>query len=250
MTLIFNESEKRAVYLYADDSYKITIKENVKIDFICTHKTSLELNMEIEKNANISIYFTSIGDRNSKLDCKKNINVGVGAELFIFENLAAHDNVINNIVQDSHSKVELFHLCELKDIDEVKSIGEFTINGENCIFNQMSRFLLHDKSNGLFESIVIAKEGAKDAVIEQVHNTLLIGEHSKMRVHSSPQMKIYHDALKAKHSSTVGTLDEEVIFFMQSRAISKDDAEVMLQEAFKLELLEKIKVDEFKEIIS
>jgi len=249
MTLRIDKTSAEPFILGSENSYKITVTTNVKIDLICVHEKDLDLVLEIEDGAVVNFYEIFKEHSNRWLESSKEISVGNGAKLLIFELVGGYEKYENRIVQSSNSSVEVLQLCELKNEDEAKSIGEFIVDGENCKFNQISRFLLHDSSNGFLESIAVANRGANNAQISQAHNTLLIGENSNMRVHSAPQMKIFHDELKAKHSSTVGSLDNDALFYMQSRAISKENAQKMLQDAFKLELMEKIESQEFRKML-
>jgi len=249
MTLMIDKTSTEPFILGSESSYKITVNSNVEIDLICVHDKDLDLVLEIGDGAVVNYYEIFKEHNNRWLESTKEINVGNGAKLLVFELFGGYEKYENRIVQSSNSSVEVLQLCELKNEDEAKSIGKFIVDGENCKFNQISRFLLHDSSNGFLESIAVANRGAHNAQISQAHNTLLIGENSNMRVHSAPQMKIFHDELKAKHSSTVGSLDDEALFYMQSRAISKEKAQQMLQDAFRLELIERIESQEFRKML-
>jgi len=249
MVITVNKTSTKPVILSSESSYKITVATNVVIDFICIHDKDLDVLLEIGDGAVVNFYETFKEHSNRLLESSKEINVGNGVKLMIFELLNRYEKYENKIVQSNNSSVEVLQLCELKNDDEAKSVGEFIINGENCKFNQISRFLLHDSSSGFLESVVVANRDSTNAQISQAHNTLLIGKNSNMKVHSAPQMKIFHDELKAKHSSTVGSLDDEALFYMQSRAISKENAEEILQDAFKLELIERIDSQEFRKML-
>jgi Fe-S cluster assembly protein SufD len=58
-------------------------------------------------------------------------------------------------------------------------------------------------------------------------------------VNSKPELEIYADDVKCSHGSTTGQLDEEAVFYLQSRGISERSARNLLVEAFIGEVLEK-----------
>ena len=55
---------------------------------------------------------------------------------------------------------------------------------------------------------------------------------------SKPELEIYADDVVCSHGATVGELDEDQIFYLVSRGISKDKARSILTEAFLSEIIE------------
>ena len=59
-------------------------------------------------------------------------------------------------------------------------------------------------------------------------------------VNSKPELEIYADDVKCSHGSTTGQLDDEAIFYLEARGISKEKARALLVSAFIGEVLEHI----------
>jgi len=53
-------------------------------------------------------------------------------------------------------------------------------------------------------------------------------------------LEIYADDVKCSHGSTIGQLDEEAIFYLQSRGISEKTARRLVLTAFMQDVFEKI----------
>jgi Fe-S cluster assembly protein SufD len=53
-------------------------------------------------------------------------------------------------------------------------------------------------------------------------------------------LEIYADDVKCSHGSTIGQLDEEAIFYLQSRGISENTARRLVLTAFMQDVFEKI----------
>jgi len=66
----------------------------------------------------------------------------------------------------------------------------------------------------------------------------LIGDEAS--VNSKPELEIYADDVKCSHGSTIGQLDEEAIFYLQSRGISENTARRLVLTAFMQDVFEKI----------
>ena len=58
-----------------------------------------------------------------------------------------------------------------------------------------------------------------------------------------PQLEIYADDVKCSHGATTGVLDQEALFYLRSRGISRSRARKMLIEAFVDEIVGEIRDD-------
>lgn len=70
------------------------------------------------------------------------------------------------------------------------------------------------------------------------HHTLLLSDNARAR--SVPALEIEADDIKAGHAATIGKVDKDLLFYLQSRGIEKKEAEEMLISGFFEELLKMI----------
>ncbi|MDD4141931.1 MAG: SufD family Fe-S cluster assembly protein, partial [Bacteroidales bacterium] len=77
-----------------------------------------------------------------------------------------------------------------------------------------------------------------------VNKNLLLTDTAKAS--AKPFLEIYADDVKCSHGATVGQLDEEAMFYMQTRGISFDHARMLLMHAFIGEVVSKIEIDKIK----
>ena len=71
----------------------------------------------------------------------------------------------------------------------------------------------------------------------------------KAQVNSDPQLEIYCNDVECSHGSTVGQFDEDVLFYLQSRGISKEYGKRMLLEAFYIDILNRINNPEIQSMV-
>jgi len=64
---------------------------------------------------------------------------------------------------------------------------------------------------------------------------------------ASPKLIIHNHDTEASHSATVGQVDAEDLFYLESRAVDSRSARNMLVEGFFVPVLEEIAVDEFRQ---
>ena len=66
-------------------------------------------------------------------------------------------------------------------------------------------------------------------------------------IDTKPQLEIYADDVKCSHGATVGELDKNQLFYMQSRGIDMDSARTLLTYAFAAQVVEEIEIDSLRE---
>ena len=66
---------------------------------------------------------------------------------------------------------------------------------------------------------------------------------------SKPELRIYADDVKCSHGSTIGPIDEQLIYYIRSRGINKKEATNILIKSFINDNIEKLKIDSIQEQI-
>jgi Fe-S cluster assembly protein SufD len=107
--------------------------------------------------------------------------------------------------------------------------------------SQLAKSVLFDNSSGVFNGRTIVKKDAQKIEAHQLNKNLLLSKTAKMN--SIPQLEIYADDVKCSHGSTTGQLDDDALFYFQSRGIPKNDAFILLVSGFVSEVMQKIKFE-------
>jgi Fe-S cluster assembly protein SufD len=115
----------------------------------------------------------------------------------------------------------------------------------NCTSNQLFKGVLDDKSTGAFNGRILVNPNAQGTVAYQKNNNILMTDDAKMD--TKPQLEIYADDVKCSHGATVGQLDENALFYLQSRGINKREARLMLMFGFAHEVIQNIKIEPLRE---
>jgi Fe-S cluster assembly protein SufD len=134
------------------------------------------------------------------------------------------------------------HALGLFLADKMQHIDNHTIidhSCPHCTSNQYYKGVLDDSSTGAFSGMIHVHPDAQKTEAFQTNNNILLTDTAKM--HSKPRLEIYADDVKCSHGATVGQLDEDALFYLQSRGISKEDSRLMLMDAFAWDVVSKIK---------
>lgn len=114
----------------------------------------------------------------------------------------------------------------------------------NCDTSQHYKGILADRSRAVFNGKVIIRHGALKANSAQLNNNLLLSREAE--ADSQPRLEIYADDVKASHGSTVGQLNREELFYLESRAIAPEVAIPMLSFGYASELIYKLENEELQ----
>ncbi len=118
----------------------------------------------------------------------------------------------------------------------------------NCESHQDYKGIFGDRSTGVFNGAIIVEKEAQKTNGFQQNNNILVSD--KATINAKPQLEIFADDVKCSHGCTIGQLDEEALFYLQTRGIPKKEARALLMYAFANNVLESVKIPEVKSRIN
>jgi Fe-S cluster assembly protein SufD len=175
------------------------------------------------------------------------------------------------IHQSNSSKVNSFTLT--MDGEMIRNNFTILIDGENCeshfhgiylltentvvdnhtvvdhkkphsYSNELYKGIMDGNSKGVFNGKIYVRPQAQKTNAFQSNRNILMSETAT--VNTKPQLEIWADDVKCSHGCTTGQLDDEALFYLQSRGIPYDTAKAMLLYAFALDVLAPIKNETLK----
>lgn len=118
----------------------------------------------------------------------------------------------------------------------------------NCESYQNYKGIYKDKSHGVFNGKVFVDKIAQKTNAYQQNNNVLLSEGAS--IDTKPQLEIFADDVKCSHGCTVGQLNEDALFYLRARGISKKEAQALLLYAFANDAMENIDIEPLKVKIS
>lgn len=113
-----------------------------------------------------------------------------------------------------------------------------------CKSAELFKNVLKDHSTGIFNGRILVKAGAEKTEAFQTNRNMCMTREARM--YSKPQLEIYADDVKCSHGMTTGQLDENALFYMQSRGLSRDDAKMFLSVAFTADVIDNVRLSALK----
>lgn len=103
---------------------------------------------------------------------------------------------------------------------------------------QRHQALADDRGHSVFNGRVVVPRAAQETDASQLSRNLLLS--TKARIDTKPQLEIVADNVQCTHGATVSCLQDDELFYLQSRGIGRDQASRLLQRGFCEEILQRL----------
>ena len=117
----------------------------------------------------------------------------------------------------------------------------------NCKSYQRVKNVLSSESKGIFQGKVYVKDIAQKTDAYQLSKALLLSDHAEFN--SKPELEIYADDVKCSHGSTSGSIDEDSLYYLMTRGLSRDDSTRLMIKGFLNDIVEFIKSPSIKKFV-
>lgn len=103
---------------------------------------------------------------------------------------------------------------------------------------QRHQALAGDRGHSVFNGRVVVPRVAQQTDASQLSRNLLLS--TSARIDTKPQLEIVADNVQCTHGATVSCLQDDELFYLQSRGIGRDQASRLLQRGFCEEILQRL----------
>ena len=156
-------------------------------------------------------------------------------------------NNLNIMLDGEHCEA---HMYGLYFPDGTQHVDNHTVADHrkpNSESNELYKGILRDKAKGVFNGKIFVRPDAQKTNAFQSCKNIVLSTEATMN--TKPQLEIFADDVKCSHGTTTGQIDEEALFYMRSRGISKPEAMALLMYAFCADVVSQIKIDSIREYL-
>jgi Fe-S cluster assembly protein SufD len=111
--------------------------------------------------------------------------------------------------------------------------------------HELYKGILDGKAHAVFNGKIIVRKDAQKTDSKQTNKNLVLSDDSV--VDTKPELQIFADDVRCTHGATIGQLDAEALFYLQSRGIGKSQARSLLTYAFAQDVVDRIKVQSLRD---
>jgi Fe-S cluster assembly protein SufD len=128
------------------------------------------------------------------------------------------------------------HLDNHTTIDHAKPHGSS---------RELYKGILDGKAGAVFNGRILVRKDAQKTDSKQTNKNLVLSDDAT--IDTKPELQIFADDVRCTHGATIGQLDAESLFYLQSRGIGRSDARRLLTYAFAQDIVDRIKVQSLRD---
>ena len=118
----------------------------------------------------------------------------------------------------------------INNISDLVEVNHLHLNNQSDVTH---RSIAKDHSQIFNNAKAFVAPGADQSEIEQDLKNILLSPEAK--IFSKPELEVYADEVVAAHGSTIGALDDQSCFYLQSRGMDIEQAREIMIESFEQE---------------
>jgi Fe-S cluster assembly protein SufD len=111
--------------------------------------------------------------------------------------------------------------------------------------HELYKGILDGRASAVFNGRILVRKDAQKTDSKQTNKNLVLSDDAV--INTKPELQIFADDVRCTHGATIGQLDAESLFYLQSRGIGKAEARGLLTQAFAQDIIDRIKVPELKD---
>jgi Fe-S cluster assembly protein SufD len=190
-----NPNLNSSVEIFAGDSSRVRYLNLQRLSSGCT--TYITQRAQIEKNAFLHSVYGGIGSNISK------VNGGV-----ILNDRGAQSRISGVIFGDNKQHFDYHTFHHHKSSESYSNID--------------IKVILKDKATSAYTGLIRIEKEAANCEAYQENRNLLLNKGTKAE--SIPELEILNDQVRCTHGATMGPIDPEMLFYLESRGFNKEEA--------------------------
>jgi len=142
------------------------------------------------------------------------------------------------------TETQLFGLALVNQTQLMDTHSNLLYQHPHCSSQQLYKAIVGDRGRSVFNGRIHVPQAAQMTNAQQLNRNLLLS--SQARVDTKPQLEIVADNVKCTHGATVSQLEDDQIFYLQSRGLDRISAHHLLLDGFAGEILQKLPVESLR----
>ena len=220
--------------IFADESSKATIVQELYSPKAQKQQAYLELmNTTVAANAQLDITTLQMMDQSTVNFSTRRTDLAQDAKVNwysgLFGTLLSRYKIeyfLNGTGASANDSEVVFGNNE-QDFDIQTNVNHLSPATEGRV---VEKSILRNKAKSLFKGMIRIKENASKSNSFLSGRSILLDKDAKSD--AIPGLEIFTNDVKATHSASVAQIDEEQIFYLQTRCLSKEEAERTIVEGF------------------
>ena len=237
MDLIINENKE---YLIPNDELiNIIVKKNISATLIENNKINRTIKINLEENSNLNYLSVDLSK-----DSKKEINMNRDSNLnMVISNFNGGNKSLKAYLNDENTNLDIKSIIMMKE-DSDNELMEIYHNSKNST-SKIENYITSNNAKVNVSVIGKIKKDMSNSNCIQKSRGIILSNNSTIKV--EPVLLIDEFDVQASHGCAIGKIDEEGLYYLMSRGISKKDAEMLIIKGFLSPILNSLSNEEIKD---
>lgn len=215
-------------------SYKLDENSSVLIFEVCGCETNLEaeINFELSQNSNVKLvqFLNPVGGallrHKVTANCQKNSKIEI-LSVMLGDGDNYSDNRIELLGENSSYETQIAYLGQGERTTDINIVANHYGKSTNSEIGVSGALM--DSAKKVFRGSIDFKNGSADSVGSENETVLMLGDNVVNK--TVPLILCAEENVDGSHGATIGELDEDTLFYFESRGIEKTQAEKILARA-------------------
>ena len=150
--------------------------------------------------------------------------------------LSRVDVDIHHAGEFAHAKFNTIYLLDGTELFDLHATVEHVV--ANGTTEENIRCIVADHARAVFNGRIHIHRNAQKTLAELNNRNLLLSDHAE--INTKPELEIYADDVRCAHGATIAAIDEQALYYLQSRGINRGAAQVLLSFGFINELVDQM----------
>lgn len=106
---------------------------------------------------------------------------------------------------------------------------------------------LKDESRSVYSGLIRVHEGAAKTDAYQLNRNLVLSDLAK--ADSKPELEIKNNDLRCTHGASVGQINEDELFYLMTRGLTREEAERLIVNGFFEEVIDRVRIEEIQNVL-
>ncbi|MBM6551687.1 Fe-S cluster assembly protein SufD [Marinomonas ostreistagni] len=146
------------------------------------------------------------------------------------------DTDIIHAGEKADAKLNAIYLLDGQELFDLHATVEHEV--PNCTTEENIRGIAADRSRAVFNGRIHIHRDAQKTLAELNNRNLLMS--NKAEINTKPELEIYADDVRCAHGATVAEIDKKALYYLQTRGVSRSQAQLMLSFGFINELIDQM----------
>lgn len=240
---------QEAIDIQGKESLHLVTKTFSKGEFFVTCKQdaeSLDLVLDMEENSSCSILLFNQAEQEIRVNVVMNLNRDASCNMGVLDVQNAPmswDQKVNLLEEGANFNLISGQLC----LPNMKKTGNLEVEHlAGHTYGEMKNFaVLSDEGKYEMTANGNIKKGCHEAQSHQATRVLTLGKGHSAKV--TPLLLIDENQVKASHALSIGQPDDEQLYYLQSRGLTKRQSLGLLSIGYFMPVIEMIQSEEVRE---